>query len=363
MKKPHTEPSLKEDIISKLPNEILAHILTELPIEDAVRTSSLSKRWRHVYTEMPRLQFIMKDSTDGCASNECLSIIDRLLDRIGPSIETFILLHKLDHHASHVNRFINRLQNKSIKVLFIINKSAFGIPVQVFSQCRTLVNLCLVNCRVQIPDGFVGFPCLKFLRVFSNTSVETYRRLISTCPRLEKLCILVCCDSPCTTLQIGDLQHLKLLMLGVHGGLLKVQGLELIPPLQKVELIVGCWQGGRPDQEDVVAEFFKRGVRRLSLVTHPMLDSTIIEATFLNLTCVTIKMDFTDLEAMEGFCRILRNAPKLQEISLKVTTAHIYNESLMLLFIRMSQLEDPGRNGSKTSGINRESHSSVWPTM
>ncbi|KAK1322854.1 Cytochrome P450 81D1 [Acorus calamus] len=135
------------------------------------------------------------------------------------------------------------------------------------------------------------------------------------------------------------------------SGEFKVQGLELIPPLQKVELIVGRWQGGRSDQEDVVAEFFKRGIRRLSLATHPMLDSIIIEATFLNLTCVTIKMDFTELEAMEGFSCILRNAPKLQEISLKVTTAHIYNESLMLLFIRMSQLEGPGRNGSKTFGI------------
>ncbi|KAK1276914.1 putative FBD-associated F-box protein [Acorus gramineus] len=268
----------RETNISELPNEILAHILTKLPIQDAVRTSSLAKQWRHIYTEMPRLEFTedsdqihWKKDSDGCASNEWLSIIDRLLDRIGPSIETFVLSHNLYHHGPHVNGFINRLQNKSIKALFIFNNSAFSIPVQVFRHCRTLVNLCLVNCRVQIPDGFVGFPCLKFLRVCSNTSVETYRRLISRCPRLERLCILVYCDSPCTTLQIGDLQHLKLLKLCVRGGLLKVQGLELIPPLQKVELIV-CWQSGRPDEEDVYSimeEFFKRenGVRRLSLVT------------------------------------------------------------------------------------------------
>ncbi|KAK1300439.1 putative F-box/LRR-repeat protein [Acorus calamus] len=201
----------RETNISELPNEILAHILTKLPIEEAVRTSSLTKQWRHVYTEMPRLQFTedsdqihWKKGSDGSASNEWLSIVDR----------------------------------------------------------------------------FVGFPCLKFLR------------------------------------------HLKLLKLCVRGGLLKVQGLELIPPLQKVELIV-CWQGGRSNEEDeysVMKEFFKRenGVRRLSLVTRSITNSTIIEATFLNLTCVTIKMDFTELAAMEGFTRILRNAPKLQEISVKL---------------------------------------------
>ncbi|KAK1322716.1 hypothetical protein QJS10_CPA02g00359 [Acorus calamus] len=51
---------------------------------------------------MPRLQFTQdtdqihwKKDSDGCASNEWLSITDRLLDRIGPSIETGSVHHRV----------------------------------------------------------------------------------------------------------------------------------------------------------------------------------------------------------------------------------------------------------------------------
>ncbi|KAK1276922.1 putative F-box protein [Acorus gramineus] len=116
MKKLHTEPSNTEDIISKLPNEILAHILTKLPIQDAVRTSSLTKRWRHIYTEMPRLQFIMKDSdradwtkdSDGSASNEWLSIIDRGLLKV-QGLELIPPLQKVELTAGKVDVLIRKM--------------------------------------------------------------------------------------------------------------------------------------------------------------------------------------------------------------------------------------------------------------
>lgn len=45
--------SLSEaDKISSLPNDVLLNILSLLPIENAVATSVLSKRWRHVWTEI-----------------------------------------------------------------------------------------------------------------------------------------------------------------------------------------------------------------------------------------------------------------------------------------------------------------------
>ncbi|EYU42392.1 hypothetical protein MIMGU_mgv1a026746mg [Erythranthe guttata] len=45
------------DIISVLPQEILERILYFLPQEDAVRTSVLSKSWRHVWCARPNLAF------------------------------------------------------------------------------------------------------------------------------------------------------------------------------------------------------------------------------------------------------------------------------------------------------------------
>ncbi|KAL1200112.1 F-box/LRR-repeat protein 25 [Cardamine amara subsp. amara] len=46
-----------EDSISDLPDEILHHIFSFIPTRLAIRTSVLSKRWRHVWSETPHLSF------------------------------------------------------------------------------------------------------------------------------------------------------------------------------------------------------------------------------------------------------------------------------------------------------------------
>lgn len=49
--------SVPEDWISRLPIEVLACILSQLCLKEAVRTSILSARWRHVWTLITRLNF------------------------------------------------------------------------------------------------------------------------------------------------------------------------------------------------------------------------------------------------------------------------------------------------------------------
>ncbi|CAH2051252.1 unnamed protein product [Thlaspi arvense] len=53
------DPSINggTDIISCMPDEILHHILSFLPINLVIRTSFFSRRWRHVWCETPRLDF------------------------------------------------------------------------------------------------------------------------------------------------------------------------------------------------------------------------------------------------------------------------------------------------------------------
>ncbi|XP_073157412.1 putative F-box/FBD/LRR-repeat protein At1g78760 isoform X2 [Henckelia pumila] len=47
----------KEDRISQLPNDLISSIVSRLPMEDAVRTSVLSRRWKHVYTFISEVRF------------------------------------------------------------------------------------------------------------------------------------------------------------------------------------------------------------------------------------------------------------------------------------------------------------------
>ncbi|KAJ8616678.1 hypothetical protein MRB53_036050 [Persea americana] len=51
------EEVVNNDIISLLPDPILTTILSLIPVSEAVRTSLLSKRWRYLWTCIPRLNF------------------------------------------------------------------------------------------------------------------------------------------------------------------------------------------------------------------------------------------------------------------------------------------------------------------
>ena len=46
-----------QDLISKIPDEVLSLIVSCLPLQEAVQTSILSKRWRHVWTLVSKLEF------------------------------------------------------------------------------------------------------------------------------------------------------------------------------------------------------------------------------------------------------------------------------------------------------------------
>jgi hypothetical protein len=54
------EPCPDGDMISALPDVLLQHVLGFLPAQDAVRTSVLGTRWRHLWRSMHRLRVTVK---------------------------------------------------------------------------------------------------------------------------------------------------------------------------------------------------------------------------------------------------------------------------------------------------------------
>jgi len=76
------------DEISSLPDDLLIQILLLVPIKDAVGTMILSKRWRYVWTLLPKLEY--SDPGDECES--VWKFLEKLLElHKAPFLETLCI--------------------------------------------------------------------------------------------------------------------------------------------------------------------------------------------------------------------------------------------------------------------------------
>ncbi|GKV22703.1 hypothetical protein SLEP1_g32550 [Rubroshorea leprosula] len=186
------------DGINELPDEILLHIISFLPMKDAVRTSVLSTRWRYLYASIPNLDFDIRTPS---MMNHMgfMDFVDRLLILHGKSpVGRFSLgcprSTALD--PLRVLSWIRAVTRAGIQQIHLHVKGlrrldGIGLPTSLFT-CTTLVSLKLnfhSKTGILIPAK-VYLPSLKILQLensvdFSND--ESAERLISNCPVLEDL--------------------------------------------------------------------------------------------------------------------------------------------------------------------------------
>ncbi|XP_043694059.1 F-box/FBD/LRR-repeat protein At1g13570-like [Telopea speciosissima] len=136
------------DMLSNLPEEILAKIFSSLSIRDVVRTSILSTNWRYKWISVPHLIF----------NDECIPVSDGSL----------VCHDKLVKIINHV-----LLHNRDPILTFKISSS----------HLQTSSEIDIVP-----PVTFKGFSCPTNL-VFKKVTISsvTLKCLVSACPQLESL--------------------------------------------------------------------------------------------------------------------------------------------------------------------------------
>ncbi|RID68706.1 hypothetical protein BRARA_C00849 [Brassica rapa] len=186
-----------EDMISSLPEPLLCDILSFLTTEQAVQTSVLSSRWRHVWRWVPRLELDSSDFTDNQA---CGYFIDKFLAFQGKNyLREFKLT--IDHDifggdSSLYEPCLSKLDMRRKLERFQV-ESTFG-PVSfdddfptplTLSVCEALVSLKLHYVRLNDDLKSLSLPCLKimFLEDVVMPSDAAAEALISSSPVLEVL--------------------------------------------------------------------------------------------------------------------------------------------------------------------------------
>lgn len=141
---------VKKDRLSNLPDEVLHRILSSLDAKSAVQTCVLSKRWRHVWTSLPVLNFL-DSSFDDFLHFQCF--VDHFLSRRDASSNISVLNfactdHELDDGHTHiVDSIIDHVTLTppiTIQGLYIVAECIVGKLPQL-SICQSLTTLKLAH--------------------------------------------------------------------------------------------------------------------------------------------------------------------------------------------------------------------------
>ncbi|XP_022737184.1 F-box/LRR-repeat protein 25-like [Durio zibethinus] len=122
---PSTPPPPQLDRISELPNEILYHILSLMPMQMAIQTSVLSTRWRHLWkytrvVDFHTLPFSFWEIVDYAPISRSLDLIE------SPAIESFTVVgHVGLFSLPHLSKWVDFALSKNVHILRIGLMSAF----------------------------------------------------------------------------------------------------------------------------------------------------------------------------------------------------------------------------------------------
>ncbi|KAL7198552.1 hypothetical protein ACSBR2_020942 [Camellia fascicularis] len=206
------QPSLKkianaangEDRISSSPDSVLAHILSFLPTKYAVATSTLSPRWKCIWTSVPNLEFDektllvehpwsgMHKPKDHHCHVSFMNFIERvLLLHDLSSIQRFYLSCDPDIDKSRLNSWISAAGKCDVREIDInvCGSIILRLPSSLFI-CETLLVLKLGSqVHFDVPTS-ISFPCLKIFHVsLIYPSNDLTQKLFASCPVLEELSI------------------------------------------------------------------------------------------------------------------------------------------------------------------------------
>ncbi|XP_060185027.1 F-box/FBD/LRR-repeat protein At1g13570-like isoform X3 [Lycium barbarum] len=195
----------REDRISDLPRNVIDRILELLPVQDAARTSILSRKWRYIWAMLPSLVldvYLYLGLRRKSRSNFKEAVDDILLMHMGNIVKFVLDAYVLDDSeacfssydkSAVIDRWVLYVTRNGVKELALCmsDDNTYRLPPSIFN-CLTLTQLMLSYCVFKPPNSLVGFQNLITLALSKITFVPTTSFCVIKAPRLASLTLIGC---------------------------------------------------------------------------------------------------------------------------------------------------------------------------
>ncbi|KAK9714759.1 hypothetical protein RND81_06G117900 [Saponaria officinalis] len=186
---------IKEDRLSELPDSMMTHVLSFLPVIDAVKTQLLSKRFRHIWASITSLLFPRIEVSDEFYAQ---FIINALMIHRGPLIKKLYLSRIGPSHDDvdpPINLWLQAVVIKRVEELVLeIDNSllSFRFPNSLLS-CDTLREFSLTAPEIELGSS-VSWKSLKklTLKSINNLDDDMIHKIVVGSPALECLNLIEC---------------------------------------------------------------------------------------------------------------------------------------------------------------------------
>ncbi|KAK6124934.1 hypothetical protein DH2020_041345 [Rehmannia glutinosa] len=235
------EQESSPDRLSALPEHLLVEILSFLEMKDAVKTSALSKTWKHLWTHVDKIVYVFDDRQLTAKLPEFISFVHRtLMQCTCPNLKKFALSVD-DYHYHHelLDEWLQWVFKKNLKFLKLdLIVEGYCFP-EWFYHNSSLVKL---EINMNNPwwyngEESVSWPSLKSLQL-SYVSIwdGQVATILSGCPVLETIVFRSLDVIGSLNIKYPSVRSLKLIDLSDDGFL---ESLEIDAPFLKELEVLG----------------------------------------------------------------------------------------------------------------------------
>lgn len=291
--------------IDDLPDEIVTHILSFLPLKYAFRTTILSKRWVPLCHSLSVLDFHDNNVENADDFHRLINAVMISPHNHHLPLKSFYLkcYHSKQTTGFSFHKWVEAAKQRCVKDLRLMLGLGFPpLPPTIFSSCKTLVVLHLWSLRLAtMTDCSVHLPLLKTLDLMNVRfdDIEDLNKLIYGCPILENLTIsyVKAASSSSVTVGIGYSKPLsKLIKASIHLFEVPLRAVSNVQHLSLFEM-------GKTDPIEEINSYYT-GI-----------------PVFENLTVLRLYWFFHVLFDWDDVMKMLQSCPKLQDITISKCTS------------------------------------------